>query len=216
MSKFEKKAINFSKTCSSLKKRFFGHVECSFDTSQEIFWSQAFKNGSKSKIYGKNTYFEKKKFFSKLSSGPIESSFDKRLFLLKVREWQNRSPNLRKKLLKIIFCSRIMQFRDRSRKILPFSQRFCLKIWKRFFSKKTMFSKTSPGLFQQQFGHYEEKTTKIVLPKVQEMFDPNPKNMENKFFEINPFSLKTILSAHRKQFWQTLRIVCAKSPKYIN
>ena len=144
MSKFEKKAINFSKTCSSLKKRFFGHVECSFDTSQEIFWPQAFKNGSKSKIYGKNTYFEKKNFFSKLSSGPIESSFDKRLFLLKVREWQNRSPNLRKKLLKIIFCSRIMQFRDRSRKILPFSQRFCLKIWKRFFSKKNNVLKNFP------------------------------------------------------------------------
>ena len=45
------------------------------------------------------------------------------------------------------------------------------------------------------------------------MIDPNPKNMENNFFEINPFFLKTILSAHRKQFWQTLRIVFAKSPK---
>ena len=53
----------------------------------------------------------------------------------------------------------------------------------------------------------------FFLPKVQEMFDPNPKNMENKFFEKNPFSLKTILSALRKQFWQTLRIVFAKSPK---
>ena len=45
------------------------------------------------------------------------------------------------------------------------------------------------------------------------MFDPIPKNMEKKFLEKNPFSLKTILSAHRKQFWQTLRIVFAKSPK---
>ena len=93
-SEFEKKAISFSKTCSSLKKRFFGHVECSFDTSHGNFWPQAFKKVCKSKIYGKKHVFKKK--ISKLSSGPIESSFDKRLFLLKVREWQNRSSNLKK------------------------------------------------------------------------------------------------------------------------
>ena len=71
-----------------------------------------------------------------------------------------------------------------------------------------MFSKISPGLFQQQLGH----PTKNVLLKIPEKFDPNPKNME-KILERNPFSFKTNLSAHRKQFWQTFRIVFAKSPK---
>ena len=40
-----------------------------------------------------------------------------------------------------------------------------------------MFSKSSRGLFQRQFGH----PTKIVLLKTPEKFDPNPKNMEKKF-----------------------------------
>ena len=127
-------------------------------------------------------------FFPKRSRGLIESSFDKRseLFLLKVRKWQNRSLSLRKKFLKIIFWSRIMQFRERSRKSLPFSERFSLKVWKRifFFQKKTLFSKCSPGLFQRQFGH----PTKIFLPKVQEMFDPIPKNMEKNFRKKSFFS----------------------------
>ena len=48
--------------------------------------------------------------------------------------------------------------------------------------------------------------------KTHGMFDLNPKNKEN-FFEKNPLSFKTILSAHRRQFRRTLRIVFANSPK---
>ena len=70
-----------------------------------------------------------------------------------------------------------MQSGERSRKKLPFSERFCLKVWKRNFFKKTLFSNCYPGLFQRQIGH----PTKIVLPEVQEMFDPNPKNKEKNF-----------------------------------
>ena len=68
-------------------------------------------------------------------------------------------------------------------------------------------------MFPWAFPTAHRPPYQFFLSKVQEMIDPNPKNMENKSFEINPFSLKTILSAHRKQFWQTLRIVCAKGPK---
>ena len=106
-SEFEKKAISFSKTCSSSKERFFGNAKCSFDISHETFWPQTLKYGSKSKMYRKKHVLWNF-FFSKLSSGPIESSFDKRLFLLKVREWENRSPNLRKKILRMFFWSRFM------------------------------------------------------------------------------------------------------------
>ena len=93
-SEFEKKAISFSKTCSSLKKRFFGHVECSLTHHRKFFAHRPLKTALSPKIMEK-TLILKNFFFSKLSSGPNESSFDKRLFLLKVREWQNRSTNLK-------------------------------------------------------------------------------------------------------------------------
>ena len=72
-----------------------------------------------------------------------------------------------------------MQFRQRSQKnfaLFPtlLSQSLKKKI---FFSKKTMFSKSSRGLFQRQFGH----PAKNVLLKIPEKFDPNPKHMEKKF-----------------------------------
>ena len=108
---------------------------------------------SKSEKHGKNSNFWKKiLFFPEPSSRLIESSFDKRseLFLLIVQKWQNRSRNVRKQFLRMFFWSRILQFREHSRKKLPFSERFCLKVWKRRnFFKKTLFSKCSPGLFQR-------------------------------------------------------------------
>ena len=97
------------------------------------------KTGCKSKSLRKKPRCWKNNFFPKRSSGLIESSFDKsfKVFLLNVRNWKNRSSNLRKNFLRMFFWSRIMQFRERSWKSLPFSERFCLKVWKtRFFFKK--------------------------------------------------------------------------------
>ena len=142
---------------------------------------------SSSEKHGKNYNFWKKNpFFPKRSSRLIESSFDKRseMFLLKVRKWQNSSSNLRKHFLRMSFFWSIMQFREHSRKNLPFSERFCLKVWKRrnFFKKNIvlkMFPWALPTALRPPYQFF--------LPKVQEMIDPNPKNMENRFFEKKSF-----------------------------
>ena len=131
-------------------------------------------------------FLKKNPFFPKRSSRLIESSFDKRseMFLLKVRKWQNSSSNLRKHFLRMSFFWSIMQFREHSRKNLPFSERFCLKVWKRrnFFKKNIvlkMFPWALPTALRPPYQFF--------LPKVQEMIDPNPKNMENRFFEKKSF-----------------------------
>ena len=72
-SEFEKKAISFSKTCSSSKERFFGNAKCSFDTSHETLWPQTLKYGSKSKMYRKKHVFWKFFFFQNYPQGPLKA-----------------------------------------------------------------------------------------------------------------------------------------------
>ena len=121
----------------------------------------------------KTTIFEKILFFPELSSRLIESSFDKRceLFSLKVRNWRNRSSNLRKHFLRMFFWSRIMQFRECSRKLLPFSERFCRKVSKRriFFKKNTvlkMFPQALPTALRPPYQiFFFAKSPRIVWSK---------------------------------------------------
>ena len=207
-SEFEKKAISFSKTCSSLKKRFFGHVKCSFDTSHETFWPQALKKSLSPKFTEKNTYF-KKKFKTILRAH--WKQFWQTLVFAKSPRMTEKVLKPQKNILKIFFGQFLCSLGNAAEKISRFPNVFVSKSERFFFQKKTLFSKCSPGLLQRQFGH----PTKKFLLKIPEMFDPNPKNMEKIFFEKNPFSFKTILSAQWKQFWQTLRFVFAKSPKEI-
>ena len=177
------------------------------------FLTKSFKTkGSKSKNYGKNLVFRRKAFFSKLSSGLIESSFDKRseLFLLKVRNWQNMSSILRNDFLKMFFWSRIMQFWDHRRNFLPLFRTFLSQSLK----KKNLLQKKHRS---QIVPLGSSSVNSATLPKCSCQKSKKCliqfRKSRKKFFEKNPFSFKTILSAHKKQFCQTLRVVFAKSPE---
>ena len=110
---FQKKSIR--------KKRFYGHVECSFDKQGETLWTKkSEKIGCKSENdWKKNLFLWKKFYLSKRSSGLIESSCDRpsEMFLLEFRNQQNRSSNLAKNSLKMFFLTRKVRFLERSRKL---------------------------------------------------------------------------------------------------
>ena len=143
------------------------------------------------KTWKKLQFLKKILFFPELSSRLIESSFDKRceLFLLKVRNWRNRSSNLRKHFLRMFFWSRIMQFRECSRKLLPFSERFCRKVSKRrFFLKKNtvlkMFPRALPTALRPPYQIFFAKSPRIVWSKSEKhgkMF-----SKKNFFFQNDP------------------------------
>ena len=70
----KRKAIGFSKTSSSSKERFFGHVGCSFETSHEIFWPKVLKlNALSPRIMEKITFFENKLFFQNYPQGSLKA-----------------------------------------------------------------------------------------------------------------------------------------------
>ena len=57
------KAMRFSKNFFLQKKRFYGHVECSFDKPAEKFWTESpEKIGSKSESDWKKTCFFERTF----------------------------------------------------------------------------------------------------------------------------------------------------------
>ena len=72
-------------------------------------------------------------FLSKRCSGHIESKFDKpfAMFLLKVPQLTNQVVKLRRKFPEVLLLDIFMQFRERTRKFLPFFKCFCLKVWGR-------------------------------------------------------------------------------------
>ena len=166
-SKYENERLFFfenivsSKYSSGFIQQKFGHHTKFFLSKvQEIF-------DPVPRSMEKTTIFEKNPFFPKRSSRLIESSFDKRseMFLLKVRKWQNSSSNLRKHFLKMSFFWSIMQFREHSRKNLPFSERFCLKVWKRrnFFKKNIvlrMFPWALPTALRPPYQFFFAKSAK--------------------------------------------------------
>ena len=102
---------------------------------------------SKSEKHGKY-FLEKILFLSKRTSGLIESSFDKRseLFLLKIRKWQNRSPNLRKKFLKMFFGHVLCSLENAVENFCPFPNAFVSKSEKEefFFKKQNIVLKMFP------------------------------------------------------------------------
>ena len=63
--------MKFSKKKSLQKKRFYGHVECSFDKQAEKFWTKSSRKfGSKSENdWKKNLFLWKNFYLLKRSSG---------------------------------------------------------------------------------------------------------------------------------------------------
>ena len=172
--------------------------------SRLIFFSKSprnicFKNGNR----GKNYFFWKKK----ISFKTILRTH-RQLIWKNYRNYFAKSPKLTKYVIKPqenypenssghVICSLWNTVKKFCHFLNVFGSKWENKI---FFSLKTLFfSNYSSGFIQRKFGH----PTEIFLPKVQQLFDPSPKNMEKTtifekkihFFQNDPQgSLKAVLT----------------------
>ena len=108
------------------------------------------------KAWKRLQFLKKISFFPERSSRLIESSFDKHseLILLKVRNWQNKSSNVRMKIRKKMLWSCNLQLIEPSQKILPISVLFGSMFEKEecFFCEIIFLSKCSCEVIQRIFG----------------------------------------------------------------
>ena len=192
---FFENIVSSKYSCGFIQRKFGHHTKFFLSKVQEMF-------DPVPRSMEKTTIFEKNPFFPKRSSRRIESSFDKRseLFLLKVRNWQNRSSNLRNDFLKMFFWSRIMQFRDHSRKFLPFSERFCLKVWKRRICfKKNIVLKLFPWALPASIRPPYQSVLAKSPRSVWSNFEKQGKNFSKKILFLSKRSSALIESSFVKR-----------------
>ena len=115
----------------------------------------------------RNLFLWKYFYLSKRSSGLIESSCDTPfgMFLLAVRNQQNRSSNLTKKSLKMFFQTRKVHFLERSRKFsVSVRAFFAQSLEKRvFLSSRFFYQKNSYELVECKIGNPEEISSTEVF-----------------------------------------------------
>ena len=133
---------------------------------------------SNSEINEKKYFFVRKNFFlSKQSSALIESSFDKpsEMFLVRVRNWQNRTSNFRKSFRKCssghVICSSQNAAESFLANIPAFYAQNLKKTTEFLFFTTLFSSKCSSGLIEVKLGHPAENCFARILL----LFCPNSK-----------------------------------------
>ena len=167
------------------------------------------------KTWKKLQFLEKSLFFPERSSKLIESNFDKHyeLILLKLRNWLNKSPNVRMKIKKKCFSLVTCSLQNAVKKIAVFRMFFGEK----FFCGTTFSSECSCVLLKNvplnsQYAAKRAESAVNSFCHCPNVFRSKPEKQKRLFVKTS-FSSKCFFWAHRTEVWPDWQLFYAKSRK---